>query len=242
MSADTHPHALELESLHAGEGSAEVARHAEACSVCRAHLEDLARDAAAFLAARDPDTFVGAVRVRADAAGDDAPRAAPSSAPSVFPARPRRPIVRRSVVASLSALALAAGVWTLIAHDRVDRDRLQARGGLQVAAIVLHDGKQTRQSGPITGAPGDSFRVEVALSAPAVLDAVVVDDRGRVVVLAQRRQLAAGTHYLESALSFDDQPTNARLIVGPAAAVHRAISEGAAPGVVVVTVRSGGRP
>jgi hypothetical protein len=240
MSADTHPHALELESLHAGEGSAEVARHAEACPVCRAHLQDLARDAAAFLAARDPDSFVRAIRVRAEARGDDAAPVAPSSAPPAVRARPARRVVRPSVVASLSGLALAAGVWTLIAHEH--GDRLQARGGLQVAAVVLHQGKQTRQTGPITGAPGDSFRVEVALSAPAVLDAVVVDDRGRVVVLAQGRRFAAGTHYLESALTFDDQPTSARLIVGPATAVHRAISEGAAPGVVVVTVRSGARP
>ena len=238
MSTERHPQPFELESLHAGEDCPpSVARHAEDCAKCGAYLEELAREGRAFAAERDAERFVRGIRARVDAG-----RGTPAPAWSFFPRPSGRVVPRRGVVVSLSALA-AVGAWMLVARlGHVAPERLQARGGLEVAVVVLHDGAQSRVLGPVTGAPGDAFRVEVALLEQAVLDAIVVDDRGRVVTLAEGRRFAAGTHYLEPALTFDDLPTTARVLIGPPAGVRRAREEGAAPGVAVVDLRSQGGP
>jgi hypothetical protein len=226
MWTDSHPPSFELEALHVGEGNAPTARHAETCATCRAYLAELARDAARFAAERDPDAFARAVANRA-----------------------RVPVPRRrwwaagrslSFAAAASA-AVVAVVWIGAGRPPAGRDVIQTRGGVQVAGVVLHGDRQVRQVGEISGAPGDRFRVEIAIAAPAALDAMVADDSGRIVVLAEGRPFASGTHYLKPALTFDDSPTVARLLVGPAGSVRRALAGAADPRVVVLRVRSQGR-
>ncbi len=226
MSADSHPPLLELEALHVGEGSALTARHAETCTTCRAYLAELAGDAARFAAERDPDAFARVVAVRA-----------------------RAPVPRwrwwaggRSLTfAAAAAAAVVAALWIGPVRPPAARDVIQTRGGIQVAGVLLHGDRQVRQVGEISGAPGDRFRVEIAIAAPAALDAMVADGSGRIVVLAEGRRFASGTHYLEPALTFDDSPTVARVLVGPAGSVRRALAGAADPRVLVLPVRSQGR-
>jgi hypothetical protein len=226
MSADSHPPLFELEALHVGEGDALTARHAETCATCRAYLAELARDAARFAAERDPDAFARAVAVRARAPG---------------PRRGWWAAGRSLTFAAAAAAAVVSVVWIGSGHPPAARDVIQTRGGIQVAGVLLHGDRQARQAGEISGAPGDRFRVEIALAAPAALDAMVIDDSGRIVVLAEGRPFASGTHYLEPALTFDDSPTVARLLVGPAGSVRRALAGATDPRVVVLRVRSQGR-
>jgi hypothetical protein len=118
---------------------------------------------------------------------------------------------------------------------------IQTRGGIEVAGVVLQGDRQVRQVGEIAGRPGDRFRVEIAIAAPALLDVMVADASGHIVVLADGRIFESGTHYLEQALAFDDSPTVARLLVGPAGSVRRVLAGAADPRVVVLPVRSQGR-
>jgi hypothetical protein len=229
MSTDRHPSALELEALHAGEGSPATAQHARSCPVCQAYQDELAAEAARFTAGRDADAFVRALRARADAATDAAS------------AGRRRRLAALSL--ALSGVAAAVALWIGLGRPSMRGDQIGMRGGIQVAALVLHDGVQVRKVGAISGAPGDKFRVEIALSAPAALDVMLVDEGGRVVVLSDGRRFEPGTHYLEPAMTFDDRPTKARLLVGPAGTVRRAVSGPPEPGVVVIPIRGdGSRP
>jgi hypothetical protein len=226
MSADSHPSSFELEALHVGEGSELTARHAETCAACSAYLAELARDAARFAAERDPDAFARDVAARARA-----------------PVSRRRAWAtgRSLVAASAAAATLVAVVWIGSGRPRDARDLIQTRGGIQVAGVVLHGDRQVRQVGEIAGAAGDRFRVEIAIAAPAALDVMVADGSGQIVVLADGQTFASGTHYLEPALAFDDSPTLARVLVGPAGSVRRALAGAADPRVVVLPVRSQGR-
>jgi len=226
MSADSHPSSFELEALHVGEGTAQTARHAARCATCSAYLAELARDAARFTAERDPDAFARVVAARA-----------------------RTPVPRRRAWAGGRSLAAAAALtaalmatlWIGSGRPPAARDEIQSRGGIQVAGVVLHGDRQIRQVGEIAGAPGDRFRVEIAIATPAVLDVMVADDSGQIVVLAEGRPFASGTHYLERGLAFDDSLTSARVLVGPAGTVRRALAGATEPRVVVLPVRSRGR-
>jgi hypothetical protein len=226
MSVDSHPPPLELEALHVGEGSPLTARHAETCATCRAYLAELAHDAARFAAARDPDAFARTVAVRARAPG---------------PRRRGWAAGHSLTFAATAAAAVVVAVWLGSMRPPGTRDVIQTRGGIQVAGVLLHGDRQVRQVAEISGAPGDRFRIEIALAAPAALDAMVADASGRIVVLAEGRPFASGTHYLEPALTFDDSPTVARLLVGPAGSVRRALAGTADVRVVVLPVRSQGR-
>jgi hypothetical protein len=226
MSADSHPSSFELEALHVGEGNALTVRHAETCAACSAYLAELARDAARFAAERDPDAFARDVASRARA---PVPRhrAWWAAGPSL-------------AVAAVAAAAVMV-LWIGAARPPASRDAIQTRGGIQVAGVVLHGDRQVRQIGEIAGSPGDRFRVEIAIAAPAALDVMVADGSGRIVVLADGQLFASGTHYLEPALAFDDSPTIARLLVGPAGSVRRALGGASDPRVVELPVRSQGR-
>jgi len=237
MSIEPHPPLFELEALHAGEGSPGIARHAESCASCRAYLDELEREASRFATERDPEAFVRGVRARVEA------EAAPQSAraPGHRAARGRWRQLAGSAALALSGGAAIGALWLLTARAPATSDRVQSRGGVQVAALVLHGDTTERRAGDIAGQPGDRFRVEITLTAPATLDALVADDHGRVMVLCEGRRFEPGTHYLDPALAFDDAATTARLLVGPAGSVRRALTGAAAPGVVVVPVHSQGR-
>lgn len=226
MSADSHPPLFELEALHVGEGSDVTARHAASCATCRAYLAELAGDAAHFAAERDPDAFAQAVAIRARAP---------------LPRR-RAWVIGRSLAAAAAAAAtIMAVVWFDSLRPPPLGPDVQTRGGIQVAGVVLHGDLQVRQVGEISGTSGDRFRVEIALAAPALLDVIVADDSGHIVVLADGRVFGSGTHYLEKALTFDESPTVARLLVGPAGSVRRVLAGARDPRVVVLPVRSQGR-
>ena len=226
MSADSHPSSFELEALHVGEGSALTARHAECCASCSAYLAELARAAAQFAAERAADAFArdGAARARAP-----------------VPRRRGWANARSMVAAAALAAAVVVATWIDSGRSTATHDLVRTRGGIQVAGVVLHGDQQVRQVGEIAGGPGDRFRVELALAAPAALDVMIADGGGRIVVLAEGQSFASGTHYLEPALRFDDAPTSARLLVGPAGSVRRALAGAADPRVVVLPVRSQGR-
>ncbi len=226
MSTDSHPPLFDLEALHVGEGSALTARHAATCATCRAYLDELAGDAARFAADRDPDAFARAVAIRARAP---------------LPGR-RAWVVGRSLAAAVAAAAtIMAVVWIDSLRPPTLGPDIQTRGGIEVAGVVLQGNRQVRQVGEIAGRPGDRFRVEIAIAAPALLDVMVADASGHIVVLAEGRVFGSGTHYLEQALAFDDSPTVARLLVGPAGSVRRVLAGSADPRVVVLPVRSQGR-
>jgi hypothetical protein len=231
MSTDAHPTLFDLEALQVGEGNPWVQQHTAICAVCRAYVAELSRDAARFRAARDPDAFVRRIRARVETSSDNPITRAPSPPASW----------RRRLAVALPGLAAAAALWVLLVRPAGPADQIQAKGGIQVTGVVLHDGAQLRQVGAIAGVPGDRFRVEVALTAPAVLEAVVVDEQHRVTILAEPTPFAAGTHYLRAALTFDDTPTVARLLVGPPDGVGRALDGHVEPGVAVLPVRSAGR-
>jgi hypothetical protein len=71
---------------------------------------------------------------------------------------------------------------------------------------------------------------------------VVMVQAGRpmLAVVAPRR-FETGTHLLEPTYDFDDQPTRARLLAGPPAAVRRVAAGGAPePGVALVSLHGAG--
>lgn len=194
--------------------------------------------------ARGPaEDFVRQIRVRSDAA---------AAAAAAWP-------WRRWLFPGVTAAAVTTAALALLvlgprlrheggADPDDDRERpitdVRAKGAPAVSIILLRDGTQTRQLGAVTGHLGDRFRIEIALAAATELGVTMVDDKqNRMTSVVTSRRFEAGTHLLEPAFAFDDEPGTTRLLVGKPAEVERAAATGRPSGAVTVVrlISAGGR-
>jgi hypothetical protein len=224
MASELHPSQFEIEAHHVGEPRAGVEAHLAGCGTCRGYLAALEAEAARFADRAHPQEFVRRIRKRAERGQ-----------------RNRRSLVRLLVP---SAALAAACVWLLVVSRPAALipgpagDAVSMKGTAQVAIILLQDGRQSRQLGSVEGKPGDRFRVEIATAAPIELEAVIIDHAGLVTPVTAAQRFAAGTHVLEPTFTFDSQPTVARLLVGPPAAIRRVLAGENLPAVIAIPIRS----
>lgn len=225
MASELHPSPFEIEAHHVGEAMAGVEAHLASCGTCGGYLASLEAEAARFAERAQPQEFVRRIQMRA--------RRGPGDRRSRF-----RLLVQ-------SAAFAAAGVWLLVASrpavlpPEPAGDVVSAKGNTaEVAIILLQDGRQSRRLGPVEGKPGDRFRVEIGTAAPIELEAVIIDHAGVITPVIAAQRFAAGTHVLEPTFTFDSQPTVARLLVGPPAALRRTLAGENLSTVIAVPIRS----
>jgi hypothetical protein len=202
-----HPPAWALDAVAAGDAPGSLEPHLGSCEACRQYVEGSRREAAAFRAQADAPAFLAKVAARA----------------------PVRPAPRRATRALwVAAPALAAAVALVAWPSRTPSVLAPTsagehfKGGLTLAVIRERDGRQERLTAPFEVEPGDRIRVEVGVDHDRPVAAGLLSADGTWASLLSAAPLGPGTHYSELAARFDDQPTDAILIVGEPADVDRA--------------------
>lgn len=245
-----HPNAIRLDALAAGERDEQAARHLDACSGCAAYVEAISKGAAAF--AGD------------DAASDRALLAAVRARAAARPARSSRK--RGAWAPAAAALFAVAASLLLVARVRnhpldgapgptpsentsqpvTASTRLKGglqgalKGGLQVAVIVEHEGRQSRRSGPLVLARGDRVRLEIALDHQSEVAAGVLADDGEWAELQAPALLPSGAHHSERSVRFEGDVPVGWLLAGPSEDVAKARATRDFVGVVAIPVRGTG--
>jgi hypothetical protein len=219
--------------LHAGEPDARTAEHVSACVACRAYLDGLEAAQARFAARGDAAAFLAGVTTAAAREAAEPTRSAgretPASAPVLRPSRPWR------APAFAAAAAAAALAFVLLrpppgdtgpADDVADR----LKGAPVVAAIVLRDGAQHRETGTVSVRAGDRLRFEVSTTEAGPLRVDLLD---MTTAPPARRTLfegapSPGTTLTPDALVVEAGATNAWILAGPPEAVGAATADVAA--------------
>jgi predicted anti-sigma-YlaC factor YlaD len=151
-SDEEHPSLFRLKAHLGGETDPELVRHLEGCADCRAAVDTLAKQREAFLARETaPETFA-----------DNVLRAAGKA-----PASRRRAGVPRWIWAAVAASA-AAVIALVIVWRQPPRpgpgSGTRIRGGaLQLQAVLVRRGSQTRHVEPFQVVAGDEVNVELSL-------------------------------------------------------------------------------
>jgi hypothetical protein len=115
------------------------------------------------------------------------------------------------------------------------------KGGLTIAVIRERAGRQDRLTEPFEVEPGDRIRLEIAVDRDRPLAGGLLSADGAWASLLSPVPLGPGTHYSELAARFDDDPTDAVLIVGAPADVDRARATRNFADVIAWRVRSAPR-
>lgn len=211
---DGHPSAFRLEAFHAGEPDASTAAHVGKCAECAEYLASLEEARASF--AQRPG------------AGDFLDRVTASS-PGTPPQR-RRLFTGLLIAAALMAVFIGRWAFVRTLGEPSPGERL--KGGPVLAAIVLRDGVQRRETGTITLRAGDRVRFEVGGAGPL---RVVVQEAGGPARTLYDGPAPETTTILPDTLAVDDRPTEATVLAGPPDAVAR----GPGPEVASLRLTSG---
>jgi anti-sigma factor RsiW len=225
MPSDIHPSLFELEAHQVGEEAPRVAAHLPSCDTCRAYVATLGAEAARFAARARPEEFVRQVRQRLGRELQRRRTLLPGWAP------------RLALAAACCGLLLAT-VPRLASGPA--GDVVAMKGAPEVAIILWQDSRQCRQLGSVEGRPGDRYRIEIRTAAPVELEVVIADNAGSPTPVIAARRFAAGTHVLEPIFTFESSPGVSRLLVGPPAALRRALAGEDVPEVILVPIRSAG--
>jgi hypothetical protein len=219
MNETIHPARFKLDALAAGDADAATEAHLASCETCRAHVDTLAAEVAAFR--------------QAPAAAEEA-RAFAERVVARTTERPKVVVL----AAYLAPVLLAAAALFLVLHRPAPelpeaqhdpapsesdlRGDTHFKGSLAVTAIRDRAGVQERFTGPFTVRPDDRLRVEVAVDHPMLLSIGLLFDDGSWTPLLTPVDLATGTHLSDLAARFDSTPTDAELLVGSPEEVTRA--------------------
>ena len=194
---EEHPSAFRLEAWHAGEPDPATEAHVGECTPCAAYVESLEGAREAFALRPGADDFLKRVAGAAVEA-------------------PRRPERRWAVVGLLAAAALLIAVvgrslLTGPAETAPPGERL--KGGPILAAIILREGTQRRETGSVRVRAGDRVRLEVTVeqAGPLRVELQEADAAPRVFFDAP---VAAGVTALPEALAVDARPTDATFRAG----------------------------
>jgi hypothetical protein len=212
-----HPASHRLEEVALKEGDAEAVAHVASCEPCAAYVQRLQEGARAFAAdpAMDAAKFVRQVAGRKRVFAGNASR-----------------FFRLAWIGTPVAVAAAV---LLFLHARVHdvRDGTAPRlttlpetrfkGGMQLAAVIEHAGRQERVTREVRARPGDRLRIEVSIDqGQRAIVAGVLEKNGTWTPLLSATLLDAGTHFSEQAARFDEEPTDGWVLAGAPEDVERA--------------------
>jgi hypothetical protein len=241
----SHPPAVRLEAVAAGDEPGPIAAHLATCPSCAAYVARMKSGAEAFRTAADPDAFTEAIRRRAEAAE----RAQAPSPGAERSTHGRGTAKAFWFVAPALAAAAAVLLWLRAPPQSApavvpsspavpSADVARFKGGLAVAVIRDRSGRQERLTGPVEVEAGDRIRIEIVVDREGAVTAGLLSDDGAWTLLQPPVTVTAGTHYSDLSARFDEAPAGAMLLVGPPEAVDRARKVRSYDGVVAWRVRS----
>jgi hypothetical protein len=222
-----HPAGWALDAVAAGDAASDVETHLAGCDACARYVATVRGEAEGFRARADASSFAATVHARAK--GTRPPRranvlwvAAPALAAAV------------ALVAWPTRSPVSPGVDPTVASEHF-------KGGLTIAVVREREGRQDRLTEPFEIEPGDRIRLEVSVDHERPVAGGLLSSDGTWAVLLAPVPVGAGTHYSELAARFDEEPTDAFLLVGAPEDVDRARATRNFDAVIAWHVRSAPR-
>jgi hypothetical protein len=231
-----------LDALAVGDHDEEAGEHVAHCAACGRYVDAVSQGAAAFAKekAAEADEFMRRVRAREAPASLVSRRALDATKPS-----------RGTWFAGAATFLAAAACLLLVVRGRVPsvddpepkplQGPVRLKGALSLNVVVERAGMQVRESGSLNLAPGDRVRLELALATDADLAAGILSDDGEWAELQTPTFFAAGTHFSDRSVFFQDDVPSGWLLAGAPSAIERARKTRDFAGLVVLRVR-GRRP
>jgi hypothetical protein len=234
-SDEEHPSLFRLKAHLGGETDPEVTRHLEGCADCHATMEQLEQQREAFLARETaPEAFA-----------DQVFRAAGKTRPT------RRTLFPRWAWAAVAATAVLVAlviIWQQPPSPGpgpgLDPGSRIRGGELQLQAVRIRGGGQTRHVEPFSVASNDEVNVELTLTKSMRISAGLLGDDGTWLPLFENRQLEPGVHHADQALTVKGEAGSGWVLAGPPDRVRQAVArrQPETEGIVAVRVLAGQSP